>query len=89
MTFDKTKVLERLFLAEPTNLFFLKLSGEEREMKATLNPDFLTQKLGSPDSMQDATIDDLITVWDIEADGWRAFYLQNLVTIDGVEPEEA
>ncbi len=92
LPFDREEVLERLRTFEETKISFLKLDGDLRDMVATNNPEILADYLPAKDAIerQPSPIEmNLITVFDIEAAGWRSFYLQNLVTIEGVEPKNA
>lgn len=63
---------------------FTKANGDERTMICTLIPDFLP--ISETDATQDDGItpraDDLVTVWDIESDGWRSFKPSRITNIE-------
>jgi len=65
---------------------FTKKDGSERIMNATLHPSWLPQ----PEIKEEEGVDkvpnyDIITVWDIDKDDWRAFRLDSLKTFNGRE----
>lgn len=89
MKFSKDLVLERLRNNPKTHLFFIKVDGSQREMNATLDPVVLREHLEADKAveMQLKHEPDLITVYDLDVLDWRSFYIQNLVEIEGLEPE--
>ena len=61
---------------------FDKRDGSRREMRCTLKPEFLP----TPVLLQEETTPrkenlDVLSVWDVEANGWRSFRLDSIISI--------
>jgi hypothetical protein len=91
---NRDKVLARLRDNESTTIEFMKVDGSHRTMQATLNEAVLLEKEGvkSVEAREyvdtpNAPASDLIAVYDLEAEGFRSFYIQNLIYVEGIDPE--
>ena len=56
---------------------FTKKNGEKRDLKCTLKQDLLPQHNNS-ETRKKASNPEIMNVWDVEADGWRAFHLTSV-----------
>ena len=65
------EMLEKLH-TEICEVTFLKRDGSERLMICMLKDDFLP-KVPATDLTEGRKFNDMISVWDIEEDAWRAF----------------
>ncbi len=86
--FNKFDVVERLSKFDETKISFMKIDGTVRDMNASLNREIISDYTffdENFDPHKDKE-DDLIVVYDLDHKDWRSFYLQNLITIEGVEP---
>ena len=68
---------------------FMKVEGTERLMKCTLKPDLLPPK--ETDRLQQAGFDPqkpvnekILSVWDLEKEGWRSFRIDSIMSIQVV-----
>lgn len=81
---DKSKLTELLHEGVVT-VEFTKVNGEYRKMEATLKADMLPEVVreieekAEPRKKSDASL----SVWDINANGWRSFRFDNLQTVNG------
>jgi len=63
---------------------FTKKDGTERTMKATLKEDilpFVQQDFGDVDAPVRAKSKDSLSVWDVEANGWRSFRWDSIKSV--------
>jgi len=61
---------------------FTKLNGEQRIMTCTLDPEWLpTKPIVEGKTLTDKQLEN-ISVWDTNANGWRSFKCNRVVTID-------
>lgn len=64
---------------------FTKSNGEERTMRCTLHPSFLPKfeiKEETSEEKKPRKVNpSMVSVWDIEANGWRGFKIESLLTI--------
>ena len=63
---------------------FTKANGEERQMTCTLHSDYLppiSEEEDNPSKPKRTSneTDDVVTVWDVDAEGWRRFRLDSIV----------
>lgn len=61
---------------------FDKRDGSRREMRCTLKPELLP----APVLLQEGAVPrkenpDVLSVWDVEANGWRSFRLDSIISI--------
>ena len=59
---------------------FTKKDGSKRVMYCTLMPEYLPEYDSASTSTPPS--EDIITVWDLEADGWRSFRMDRLIGIE-------
>ena len=63
-----------------TEVQFTKVDGSERTMKCTLNAEYLPEL--EHNSTQDHPVDfNSVTVWDVEANSWRRFRVENVHSV--------
>lgn len=62
---------------------FTKVNGEYRRMEATLKEDMLPEKV-SENTTKRKKNEDALSVWDINAEGWRAFRWDKVTAVDGI-----
>ncbi len=93
---NRELVLARLRDNESTTIEFVKVDGSHRTMLATINPAVLQEKTGAVGVSVREYVDtlnapepdpNLIAVYDIESDGFRSFYIQNLIYVEGIDTE--
>ena len=78
----KAEITEILKKGE-CEVVFTKKNGEERQMVCTLHPDYLPVQEEGEGGSKKPPNDDVVTVWDVEAEGWRSFRIDSI--IDGPE----
>ena len=59
---------------------FVKLNGDERTIDCTLHESILPEKpiSGYPNTIKKKENQDVLSVWDIDKDGWRSFRLDSI-----------
>ena len=62
-------------------IFFEKTDGTLREMRCTLQPDYLPPQLLQEGGVSRAENPDTLSVWDIENGGWRSFRMNSIKSI--------
>lgn len=82
MEMNKLDLIEKLFESVVT-VNFIKVNGDERIMKCTLNEEYLPEKIEveSKDLIWDDKNNkskESLSVWDTESKGWRSFRWNNL-----------
>ena len=60
---------------------FVKANGQERTMLCTLAKEILGKNEGTPS----VSVEDQITVWDIEAEAWRSFKPSKVISFRALE----
>lgn len=78
---DKSKVIELLH-KEWVNIEFTKVDGTLRQMLATLSEDQLPPQKETTSTRKPN--DSVMSVWDINENGWRSFRWESLQTVNGV-----
>jgi len=81
--------LKTLLREGEVNLSFTKKNGDIREMRATTSEDLLPSfdlnakrtKSSSSLTQQKSKPDDLIVLYDMDAQGWRSFRFDQLITV--------
>jgi len=76
---DKEILLETL-RKEIITLKFTKTDGSERIMKCTLRDDYLVKEEKKTDRVKKPN-DNVISVWDVEWNGWRSFKYDSLLEV--------
>lgn len=61
---------------------FTKKNGEQRTMICTLMPEFLPIYETEEGLSTTASKDGIYTVWDLEADAWRSFKADSIISFD-------
>lgn len=59
------------------NVTFDKVNGESRTMKCTLKDDVIPKV-----TQERSTPEDLVTVYDVDKDGWRSFYFMRVRSVE-------
>lgn len=70
--------LKGILKQEVVTVTFLKKDGTERIMKCTLNEQFLPDQPITENKKERKVSQNTISVFDIEAKGWRSFIIQNI-----------
>jgi hypothetical protein len=78
MNFNRQDVLNMLNNRVVT-VTFTKVNGEERVMNCTLLSEYLPGGTG-PTLLQESAGDN-VSVWDVEANGWRSFRVSSIKAI--------
>jgi len=60
---------------------FTKVDGTERVMRCTLKKEFLPEEYRGKAPMLTETVPVTVSVWDLEASGWRSFRLENVTKV--------
>jgi hypothetical protein len=82
--FNRSTLLEILNTREAV-VKFRKLNGDLRIMRCTLKEDLLPQaiqeNLGKLNVNRLQHIENLVTVYDLDMDGWRSFHLDSIIEV--------
>lgn len=86
---NKTKLnytreeLKGLLLENTMTILFKKVNGTNRKLVCTLQPSFLPKKLDSSmlvvNQTNDRINDNVLSVWDVENEGWRSFRIDSVI----------
>jgi len=81
---EKSDVIES-FKNGVVTIEFTKVNGEYRKMEATLNSDILPEVVREIEEKvaPRKKTEDALSVWDINAEGWRSFRWDKLQTVNG------
>lgn len=61
---------------------FTKVNGDERVMSCTLHPNFIPNApITNGEVVVKQTTSNTVSVWDINANGWRSFRIENVKSI--------
>lgn len=60
---------------------FTKSDGTEREMKCTLKEEFIQQYEKKTERVRKEN-EDVLSVWDLDNNGWRSFRVDSIKNID-------
>jgi len=84
MVMEKSDVIES-FKNGVVTIEFTKVNGEYRKMEATLNSDILPEVVREIEEKvaPRKKTEDALSVWDINAEGWRSFRWDKLQTVNG------
>ena len=80
---EKSDVISALHKGVVT-VEFTKVNGEYRKMQATLKEDMLPAVTVSETQSTRKKNEDALSVWDVNAEGWRSFRWDKVQTVDGV-----
>lgn len=81
---EKSEVVKALTEGVVT-VEFLKVNGEYRKMDATLRQDILPVVDESESKSARKKSDESLSVWDVNADGWRSFRWDKVQAVNGVK----
>jgi len=71
--------LKEQLMVSNCEVTFTKASGEERVMKCTLRESALPPKLEDEKPSNPRKLNEkVLSVWDLEAGGWRSFRIENI-----------
>lgn len=75
--------LRKILIDDVVEVTFTKVNGEQRVMKCTLQEQFLPAQVDLEEAIQNKKekSDLNMSVWDIEAKGWRSFRIENLISV--------
>lgn len=77
------KDLKKMLHDNIVDVVFVKVNGEKRKMHCTLKADLLPAPSGDPKSKTPTGADNpnIVAVWDLEANGWRSFKLDSVISV--------
>lgn len=78
---DKEKIdmnLKELLKTNVVEVVFTKVNGDKRVMTCTLQPSFLPEEVETEKTRKQN--DDVLSVWDIDANGWRSFRFDSVIS---------
>ncbi len=83
MKMSRTK-LKNLLRKKIVTITFTKVDGSKRVMKATLKDDLIDYEPKDSKDTEKVRKEnkDILSVWDIDANGWRSFRLDSLIRVD-------
>ena len=76
--------LRKILIDDIVKVTFTKVNGETRVMKCTLQEQFLPTQIDVEEAIlnKKEKSDVNMSVWDIEAKGWRSFRIENLISVE-------
>lgn len=77
---EKKELIKKVLRSGICELVFTKKNGDERQMTCTLHPDHLPLIDKDAPAGKSPENEETVVVWDTEAQGWRQFRLENLVS---------
>lgn len=83
MVFTKDNIVNMLRDSIVT-VTFTKVDGSERVMKCTLMSEYVPENSNSASNqvlLQETGNDSNISVWDVEANGWRSFRINSVKSV--------
>lgn len=80
MELSKTNIMNML-KNNIVNVKFTKTDGSERDMKCTLMEAFIKPHDKKTDRGKKVN-EDIVSVWDIEKEGWRSFRYDSIISIN-------
>ncbi len=81
MTYDKNTIVVAARQGVIT-VRFTKKNGDERTMKCTLLSEYLPQQKDI-EEISTKENSNLLAVWDVEANGWRSFRIDSVISLNG------
>jgi hypothetical protein len=85
MTQEEKDILSERLKSEEVTVKFKKVSGEERTMKCTLQESVIPPATKEDPLSQKkvrAVSPEVCSVWDVDANGWRSFRWENVISIE-------
>ena len=80
MELSKTNIMNML-KNNIVNVKFTKTDGSERDMRCTLMEAFIKPHDKKTDREKKVN-EDIVSVWDIEKEGWRSFRYDSIISIN-------
>lgn len=78
--------LRKVLIDSIATITFVKVNGEERVMKCTLQEQFLPTQVDLEEAIQKKKPnDETMSVWDLEARAWRSFRVENLMSVEVID----
>jgi hypothetical protein len=74
--------LKGILKVEVTTVTFTKKDGTERVMKCTLDPKLLPEAPITEGKKPRKVNEDVIAVYDVEAQGWRSFTIKSIKSVN-------
>lgn len=84
-TTNKRENLKRVLQNSVMSVTFKKVSGEERVMKCTLDPNIIPPATKTDPLSQEKVRkinEEVLPVWDVEKEQWRSFRLDSIINIE-------
>lgn len=81
-TINQKDTIAQLLQKYVANITFVKKDGTERTMKCTLDPAIIVPYDRKTNEREKAPNDAIISVWDVEASGWRSIIVSNILTLE-------
>jgi len=82
--FDKHTLVQQLHNGV-VSVVFTKADGSTRTMKCTLQDEYLPEQVllleGEEAKPKRVMPESLVTVWDVEANGWRSFHIDSVQSV--------
>lgn len=78
-TYEEVMTRLRTGVAKVT---FMKVDGTKRVMECTLEPSYLPEEFRNRAPVLTETAGNHISVWDVQASGWRSFRLDSILTVE-------
>jgi hypothetical protein len=70
--------LKDLLQKQIVEVSFTKVDGSTRDMRCTLQEDYIKPSTTKVPSRTKVKSDDVLSVWDVDADGWRSFRFDSI-----------
>jgi hypothetical protein len=80
MTEDEKLNFKELLKSNIVEVEFTKVNGDKRVMKCTLIETYLPESSGTMKELNKTYKDTSLAVWDLEANGWRSFRYDNIIS---------
>lgn len=74
--------IKNVLRSQVATVVFLKKNGERREMKCTLNMDYVPPSQWPKGTLTEQAATDQVRVYDVDAKGWRSFNFNNFLYIE-------
>lgn len=85
MVIESKDVLISLLKSEIVEVKFNKVDGTERIMKCTLREDSVIPYEKTSKGHEKKVNENIISVWDLENDGWRSFRFDSVISFHKYE----
>jgi hypothetical protein len=85
MAIQSKNILISLLKNEIVEVKFNKVDGTERIMKCTLREDSVVPYEKTSEGREKKVNENIISVWDLENDGWRSFRFDSVISFHKYE----